>query len=201
MNNRLIIIGAGGHGKVIADIAKLNGYKDIVYLDDDRNIQECAGCPVIGTVPESVFIDGDKIVAIGDSETREEIQKKINTITLIHPNAVQGSGVEIGCGTVVMAGVVINSSTKIGVGCVINTSSSIDHDCVIEDYVHVAVGAHICGNVHIGKGCWIGAGAVVSNNISICDDVIIGAGAIVVNDIVKRGTYVGVPAKVLVNKE
>lgn len=193
--NRLVIIGAGGHGKVIADIAILNGYKDIVFLDDNKRLVECAGFPVIGSISEAKGIIGDKIIAIGNSEIRERIQRDIETVTLIHPNSVIGNSVKIGAGTVVAAGTIINPDAEIGKGCIINTAASVDHDCIVEDYVHVAVGAHLCGTVHIGKRTWIGAGAVISNNVNICENCIIGAGAVVVKDIVDQGTYIGVPAK------
>ena len=193
--NRLIIIGAGGHGKVIADIAVKNGYKDIVFLDDDESIEECAGFPIIGKIQDAEVLEGDKIVAVGNSVIRERIQKGIDTITLIHPDAVIGRRVSVGKGTVVMAGAIINSDSVIGDGCIINTAASVDHDCVVEDFSHVAVGAHLCGTVHIGKSTWIGAGATVSNNISICSNCIVGTGAAVIKSIDAPGTYVGVPAK------
>ena len=192
---RLIIIGASGHGKVIADIALLNGYEDIVFLDDDNNIKKCAGFPVIGKTSEAQTLDGDKVVAIGNAKIRQRMMSDIQTVKLVHPKAVIGRNVEIDEGTVVMAGAVINPETKIGKGCIINTDSSVDHDCIIEDFVHVAVGAHICGNVKVGKGSWIGAGATVSNNLSICSSVTLGAGAVVVKNIIEGGTYIGVPAR------
>lgn len=193
--NRLIIIGASGHGKVIADIAVKNGYEDIVFLDDDESIKECAGFPVVGRTQDAKALEGDKIVAIGNAEIREKIQKEIETITLIHPDAVIGRRVSLGKGTVVMAGAIINSDTVIGDGCIINTAASVDHDCVVGDYSHIAVGAHLCGTVHIGRSTWIGAGATVSNNIDICSTCVIGAGAVVTKDISIAGTYIGVPAK------
>ena len=193
--NRLIIIGASGHGKVIADIAVKNGYEDIVFLDDDESLQECAGFPVIGKTQEAQTLCGDKIVAIGNASIRARIQKELDTVTLIHPNATIGRRVTIGKGSVVMAGAVINSDTVIGDGCIINTAASVDHDCVIEDFVHVAVGAHLCGTVHIGKNTWIGAGATVSNNINICEDCMIGAGGVVTKDINEEGIYIGIPVE------
>ena len=193
---KLVIIGASGHGKVIADIAVQNGYEEILFLDDNESLIECAGFPVVGKTCEAINIDGDKIVAIGNALIRERIQNDLNnTVSLIHPNAVIGRRVEIGKGTVVMAGAVINSDTVIGDGCIINTCSSVDHDCKVGDYVHISIGAHVAGTVEIGERTWIGAGATVSNNVSICSDCMIGAGAVVIKDIDKAGTYFGVPAK------
>lgn len=195
---KLAIIGASGHGKVVADIARKNGYKEIVFLDDDESIHECGGYPVIGKSSEAGTIDADVIIGIGNAGVRKQIQESIpdeKMVTLIHPDAVVAEDVAIGAGSVVMAGAVINPEVRIGKGCIINTCSSVDHDCVVGDYVHIAVGSHLCGTVSVGCGTWIGAGATVSNNISICPDCMIGAGAVVVNDIQESGTYVGVPAR------
>lgn len=195
---KLAIIGASGHGKVVADIARKNGYKEIVFLDDDESIHECGGCPVIGKSSEAGTIDADIIVGIGNAGIRKRIQESVpeeKLVTLIHPDAVIAEDVAIGVGTVVMAGAVINSGARIGKGCIINTCSSVDHDCKVGDYVHISVGSHLCGTVSVGSGTWIGAGATVSNNISICPDCMIGAGAVVVNDIQESGTYVGVPVR------
>lgn len=198
----LIIIGAGGHGKVVADIAyQTNKYKEILFLDDNASDKECLGFPIVGTSNniKAWVSQAEFIVAIGKSVTREKvlnklIEQKAKIATLVHPKAVVGRNVTIGYGTVVMAGVVINPDTYIGNGVIVNTSSSIDHDNVIEDYVHISVGAHLAGTVHVGSHTWIGIGATVSNNINICSGCMIGAGAVVVKDIEEGGTYVGVPA-------
>jgi len=196
---KLVIIGASGHGKVIADIAVKNEYEEIIFLDDDETKKECAGFLVAGKTNEIIHYSGwDSIIAIGNSEIRKKIQKTASHITtLIHPNAVISRRVKIGNGTVIMAGAVINSDTEIGDGCIINTGASVDHDCIVGDYCHVSVGAHVAGTCHIGNETWVGAGAVVSNNINICSNCTIGAGAVVVKDIDIPGTYIGVPAKII----
>ena len=97
-----------------------------------------------------------------------------------------------------MAGTVINPGARIGKGCIINTCSCVDHDCEVGDYVHIAVGSHLCGTVSVGNGTWIGAGATVSNNVSICSNCMIGAGSIVVKNIDLAGTYFGVPARSII---
>ena len=197
----LIIIGASGHGKVIADIAVRNGYEDIVFLDDADHIQSCAGFPVVGKTSALSHMNGDVIVAIGNANIRERIQesiqnqKRVKLATLIHPNAVISRRVEIGVGSVVMAGAVVNSDVVIGKGCIINTGASVDHDCKVEDFAHISVGAHVAGTCCIGKRTWIGAGAVVSNNVNICGDCMIGAGAVVIRNMEESGTYVGCPAR------
>lgn len=204
---RLIIIGASGHGKVVADIAFLNGYQDIVFLDDDTTIQHCLKYPVIGTIDKATeYEDAEFIVAIGNSIIREKVQKKLQEAkrplaTLIHPNAVVAADVSLEEGTVIMAGAVINSGSSIGMGCIINTGATVDHDNHLDDFVHISVGAHLAGTVSIGKGSWIGAGAVVNNNVKICKDCMIGAGAVVLKDINKAGTYIGIPAKEMTKHE
>lgn len=167
-------------------------------MDDDENIHECGGYPVIGRSHEVETINADIIVGIGNASIRKKIQQSIparKMATLIHPSAVVAEDVIIGVGTVIMAGAVINSGARIGTGCIINTCASVDHDCNVRDYAHIAVGSHLCGTVSVGDETWIGAGAIVSNNISICSEVMIGAGAVVVKDIDDAGIYLGIPAK------
>lgn len=203
MNKKLIIIGASGHGKVVADIAvKIQKYDTILFLDDDENIKDCLEFPVVGKTAdaEKYLGEADFFVAIGHTDMRRRIVDELerlqaNITTLIHPMATVGRNVEIGVGTVIMAGAVINSDTIIGKQCIINTCASVDHDCRISDYVHIAVGAHVCGTIHIGKSTWIGAGATVINNTNICSDCLIGAGAVVEKNIEDTGTYIGIPAR------
>ena len=200
---KIAIIGASGHGKVVADIARLNQYEEIVFLDDNPDIVECGTYKVVGTSQEfrNYAKRGyDLIVAIGNAKIPQQIQEEIEDdglccTTLIHPSSVIAEHVEIGSGSVVMANAVINPSTKIGRGCIINTCASVDHDNQTADYVHVSVGAHLAGSVSVGERTWIGIGAVVSNNVEICGDCMIGAGGVVVKDIPENCTVVGNPAK------
>lgn len=203
MNKKLLIIGANGHGKVVADIAqRTNKYEDIVFIDDNENIKECVGKAVVGSTKElEQYVDEyDMFVAIGNTSIRNMILDKLIQINasvpiLIHPNAIVGMNVEIGMGTVVMAGAIINPAVKIGVGCIINTGATVDHDCVIGDYVHISVGSHLAGTVIIGNNSWIGIGAIVSNNISVGPNIVVGAGGVVIKNIEVPGTYVGIPVK------
>lgn len=203
MKNKLLIIGASGHGKVVADIAiKMNKWQSIAFLDDDKNIRSSMGLEVIGT-SNDVFTHTDEyeiFVGIGNNDTRQRIHELLETVgasipVLIHPSAVIGNQVEIGNGTVVMAGTVVNCCTKVGKSCIINTGSTIDHDNCIEDFVHVSPGAHLAGTVKVGQGTWLGIGSVVSNNVNITSSCKIGAGSVVVKDIFKAGVYVGVPVR------
>lgn len=202
MKDKLIIIGASGHGKVVADIAiKMNNWKTIAFLDD-KPIKESMWLEVIGKVADAFVYrnEADFFVAIGNNVTREKMQTNLvdegfSIVSLFHPSAVIGTDVQVGCGTVVMAGAVINSSSRIGNGCIINTSSSLDHDSIIEDYVHISPGVRVAGNVSICKSTWLGIGSIVNNNVNICSGCKVGAGAVVVKDITESGTYVGVPAR------
>ena len=204
MRDRLVIIGAGGHGKVVADIAiKMNQWRNFYFLDDNRALKHVLGYNVLGRISdyrEFINNDTDIFVAIGDNRLREVIQDNLEKAgasipTLIHPNAVLGIDVEVDSGTVVMAGAVINCCTKIGKGCIINTGATVDHDNVIDDYVHISPGVNIGGKVHIGKGTWLGIGSKVINNIGITGGCVIGAGTVVIRYITEQGTYVGVPAR------
>lgn len=199
--NRLVILGAGGHGKVVADIASRTGYADIAFLDDSPVLEKVLGFPVLGPIDLYTELDSTVFhVAMGNASTRKDIQEEVvskgrRVVSLIHPNAVIADSARIGEGTVVMAGAVINPGAVIGDGCIINTCSSVDHDCVIGNFVHVAVGAHVAGAAMIGDSTWIGAGAIVSNDVSICPNCTIGAGAVVVRSIEVPGVYVGTPAQ------
>ena len=195
---KLTIIGAPGHGKIIADIARLRGYREMEFLDDAPSLTSCYDIPVTGPLEKAREIENDLFIAIGNANIRKQLMETFSAKhfpVLIHPNAVIGGDVQIGDGSVVTAGTVINPCTVIGKGVIVNTCSSVDHDCVIHDYVHISVGAHVCGNVEIGEGTWIGAGSTISNNITICPGCVIGAGAVVVKDIDIPGTYIGVPAR------
>lgn len=196
---KLIIVGASGHGKVIADIANKCGYDDIAFLDDNPSVHECGGYLVLGSSSMIEELDAVFVVGIGSASIRQRIQARIENAkkeiaTLIHPNAVIGENVSINKGTVVMAGAVINTGAEIGKGCIVNTCASVDHDCKLGDYVHISVGANLAGTVEVGERTWIGIGASVSNNLRITKDCMIGAGAVVIRNIDESGIYVGVPA-------
>lgn len=198
---KLFIIGAGGQGKVCADIALQNGYIEVCFLDDAIK-GEVAGFNIVGKVEDAkkFLQEGDFFVAIGNCLVRRNISNVLKEmgakiVSLVHPKAVIGRQVEIGQGTVVMANAVINASATIGDGAIINTNSCVEHDCKIGDFSHVSIGANIAGTVVVGENCFIGAGATIINNVTICSDCVIGAGAVVVKNIESCGTYVGVPCK------
>lgn len=201
MKGKLIIIGTGGHGKVVLDIAKCTGYSAIAFLDDNPQGDTWCGFPILGKTSDAQkYPDASFVVAVGNAAIRKRIQENLTVqgltiATLIHPSAVVAEDTVIGEGSVVVAGAVINPGAVLGKGVIVNTCASVDHDCQIGNYVHVAVGAHLAGTVTIGECTLIGAGAVISNNVSVVADCKIGAGAVVVKNIGGSGTYIGVPAK------
>lgn len=200
MNEKVVIIGASGHGKVIADIILKSGDSVVGFLDDNSDLgAEFIGCPVLGKISEAANYQEYKfVIAIGNADIRERIANELDVVwyTAIHPTAVISSiGVEIGEGTVVMANAVINSDAKIGEHCIINTGAVVEHDDSIEDFAHISVGAKLAGNVTIGRKSWIGIGAQVIQGKTVGAEILIGAGAVVIEDIHEKGTYVGVPAR------
>lgn len=193
--NRLIIIGAGGHGKVIADNAFKNGYTDICFVDDNLT-GECMGFAIIGRLEDLVVLNDGKtdfVIGVGNNKIRKMIAEKynINWVTIVHPSAQIAVNVSIGKGTVVMAGAVVNACTSIGEHCIINTSAVVEHDNVLGDYVHISPGVKLSGTVTVGKCTWIGTGASVINDVNICEDVIIGVGSVIIKNIQTKGTYYG----------
>jgi sugar O-acyltransferase (sialic acid O-acetyltransferase NeuD family) len=201
---RLAILGASGHGKVVAEIAELSGWTEIVFFDDAwPTITQNGPWPVAGNSQdlESAASQFEGIiVAIGNNATRLTKSKEIRTkglslITLIHPKAIVSHYATIDDGSVVMAGAVINPFTKIGLAAIINTSATIDHDCMIQDGVHVSPGAHLAGAVSVGECTWIGIGASIKQYISIGKNTVIGAGSVIVKNIPDGQTVIGVPGK------
>ncbi len=199
MCKEVIIIGAGGHGKVIADIIEKRGDRVFGFLDDGSGQKEVFGYSVLGkTLDCNKFKDKEFFIAIGNNLVRKKIASEnadLMYYTAIHPNAVISRGVEIGVGTCIMAGCVINADTKIGKHSIINSGSVVEHDNVLADFVHLSPGAVLCGTVSVGECTHIGAGVTVKNNITVAAKCVIGVGAAVVSDIDYEGVYVGVPAK------
>lgn len=195
----MIIIGAGGHGKVVADNALKNGYTDIAFVDD-RITGMCVGFPVLGTTAILGDLDDgytDFVIAVGSNTARRAIalRYRLPYVSLIHPSAQIGSCVTVGAGTVVMANGVVNACTRIGQHCIINTGAIVEHDNVVEDFVHLASRATLGGTVRVGEMTLVGIGATVKNNVSIGESCVIGAGAAVAGDLERAQTYVGVPAR------
>lgn len=205
---RLMIIGSGGHGKVIANIAKDSAvWDEIVFLDDKKKGESVAGFDVVDKILNyDKYIDSYKfIVGIGNAIKRKKITKKlldskVELATIIHPSTILGIESSIGAGSVIMPGCIIGTSVLIGDSCIINSGTIIEHDCVLQDFVHLSPGVVLSGTVMISEGTWLGTGTKVINNVSISNDIIVGAGSVVINSLDESGTYFGVPAKKRVNK-
>lgn len=201
MSKSVVIIGASGHGKVIADIIVNSGDKVLGFLDDADDVQgkKIIGFPVLGKIADfDNYRDCEFVIAIGNPYIRERIANElpVKWYTAIHPTAVISSlDVEIGEGTVIMANAVVNPSARIGKHCIINTGAIVEHDNILEDYVHLSPNVTLAGIVKVGKSTHIGAGSCTKQVLNIASDCIIGAGSVIVKDITKSGTYVGVPAR------
>lgn len=204
MSKNVIIIGAGGHAKVIADIVEKSGDNVIGFLDDNEEIQKNViykdKC-VIGTCNDIEKYKNEYfIIGIGSNNVRKIISEKydLKWYTAIHPEAIIANCVKIGEGSVITAGAIIGPSTNVGKHVIINTKASVDHDNVISDFVHISPGATLAGTVTVKELTWICAGATVINNIIIEKNNIIGAGSVVIRDVIgSNGTYIGVPVRKL----
>ena len=202
MKKRVIIVGAGGHGKVIADIIEKAEDKVVGFLDDNET-GKIFGYDVIGKIADikKFQYKNNFVIAIGDNYLRKQIaeQNDVEWYTAIHPSVQVAKGVKIGSGTVIMAGSIINSGAKIGRHVIVNTGTIVEHDNRIGDYVHLSPRVVLGGTVTIGCCSHIGIGACVKNNIVIGNDIVIGAGATVVENLVCSGIYVGVPARLVMS--
>ncbi|MBS4197572.1 acetyltransferase [Lederbergia citri] len=203
----IVLIGAGGHGKVVRDLIVLHKNIKLIAFLDDKYKEVCKkGNIIVGPIPfaktiMSMFPDVKFVITIGDNKVRKEIISKLNLphiyyATLVHPTAIISPSVSIGNGTVIMANAVIDSDSQIGNHVIINTSSVVEHDNHVGDFVHLSPNATLTGAVKIEEGVHIGAGATVIPYINIGEWSTIGAGAAVINPIPANSTAVGVPAKV-----
>lgn len=208
--SKLLILGAGGHGKVVAEIAtKMKKWNEIAFLDDNEKLKEVNRYKVIDKINSYKSykeIYKNAFVAIGNNQLRLKLIENLldegfNIPVLIHPFTAISSNVSIDKGTVIMPGAVINANTVIGKGCIINTSVSIDHDCTLSDGVHISPGVHVGGTVSIGTCTWICIGSSISNNVEIGNNVVIAAGAAVVKNVPNNVLVAGVPADFKKNLE
>jgi len=207
---RVVIIGAGGHAQVVADIllhaeARARAVAPVGYLDDDPALSGRAflGLPVLGPLSELPRVAHDAvIVAIGDNSARASIFEGLERqgerfARAIHPSAVLGSDLVLGRGIMICAGVVVNTATRIGDNAILNTGCTVDHHNRIGAHAHVAPGAHTGGGVEIGQGTFLGIGSVVLPGKRVGDWAIVGGGAAVVRDVPPYAIAVGVPARVV----
>lgn len=202
--SNLLVIGAGGHAKVVADILLCQGLQLQGFLDDDPRSWGTTrlGLPVLGGI--STYVDyapGGLAMAIGDNAARERIVTQMGQAVqslwrnALHPRATIAASARLGRGVVVAAGAVLNPDSVLGDFAILNTGATVDHDCNIGEYAHLAPGTHLSGGVNIGRGTLVGVGATIAPGCSVGEWAVIGAGAVVVSNIPDRVTAIGVPAR------
>lgn len=206
----LAILGASGHGKVVADAALSSGWEHLLFFDDVwPKVTNIHDWQVVGTLADVVHYQHQisaAIVAIGDNLTRVNQsnwlrERGISCATIIHSRAIVSRYASIGDGTVVLAGAVLNIDCQVASDCIVNTNAVVEHDCRLSDGVHVSPGAHLGGGVTIGARTWVGIGANVKNSIHIGSNVIVGAGACVIENVPNHYVVAGVPAKFISERE
>ena len=181
---KIAIYGKSGHGKVIADIAKLCEYDEIIFIDDDLNKNDVMSYEMF----KEIYSDVEVVIGIGDNFTRKKIfeilsRDGISHTTLIHPSAILSPSVSIAEGSVVMANVVVNTDTQIGCGVILNTGCIIEHDNNIEDFVHISPGVALAGGVQVKKLSHIGIGSCAIQGVTIGSGSIVGAGSVIYKDV------------------
>jgi len=203
--SRLLIVGAGGHGCVVADAAEASGrWSEIQFVDSAfPQLERVLEWPVVDNGDTLAQFRGRvdaAIVALGQNDLRMQLltvleEADIPLATIVHPAACVSRYADLGEGTVVLAGSVVNARARMGRGCIVNTGSTVDHDCELADGVHIAPGAHLAAHVVVGRCSWVGVGAAVRENMAIGENVVVGAGAAVVRDVAEGAVVAGVPTK------
>ena len=203
---RLAVLGASGHGKVVADAAELAGWDEVVFIDDAWPERAQNGpWRVIG---DTSALTGDAgtfdgvVVAIGNNRIRQAKQAELaaagaRLVSIIHPAAVVSKYAAVGIGSVVFANSVINACATVGEGCIVNTGSVVEHDCVVGDFAHISPNAVLAGGVKVGSLVWVGGCAAVRQLIEINEGAVVGMGAVVTKDVPPGVTVIGNPARIL----
>ena len=201
MNKIIAVYGAGGHGKVVADIAVSEGYDKVIFIDDGEN-EHLSFNSFVEVYGKNIPI----ALGIGENRIREKvyfrlIENEYKIATLIHPSAIISDTVSVKEGTVVMAGAIINTGAVVGFGGIVNSGAVVEHECQLDDFVHISPNVALGGNVCVGKLTHVGIGSSIIQNIHIENNCIIGAGSVVLNKIEANSVAVGVPAKVIKKKD
>jgi sugar O-acyltransferase (sialic acid O-acetyltransferase NeuD family) len=205
--NQLLILGAGGHAKVVAETAITVSLWDKLAFLDDRypTLGEVLKLPVVGRFCDAPLLKdsySDAVVALGNNSRRMELLRLLEIHEFMIPALVHSRGyvspnAVVGSGTVIFAQAAVNAGARLGRGVIVNTGATVDHDCFIGDGVHVCPGAHLAGEVRVGTYTWIGIGAVVMEQISIGECATVGAGAVVIEDVPPGVLVAGTPARII----
>jgi sugar O-acyltransferase (sialic acid O-acetyltransferase NeuD family) len=206
--SRVVIIGVGGHARVIADALlspelRTKGFELAGFLDDNPDLLNkiVLGKPVLGKIANLEHVPHDAVVVgIGDNEIRCRLFNLLASrgekfATIIHPSAIISASVKVGVGTVVFARVVVNALATIGDNVILNTGCTVGHDCVIASHSHVDSGAHLGGTVHVGEGAWIGVGSTIIHKRKIGEWTTLETKTVVVKDVTAHSTIWGVPGR------
>lgn len=195
MTSRIIIVGAGGHGRVCAEVAAASGLEVMAFCDAAGGLDAVInGIAVVKagdiSAVTGLFNPSEHVlfVAIGDNDARMRLMADAGSSgfslpALVHPSAVISPTAEIGAGTVIAANSVVNANAHIGKGCILNTACSVDHDNVLEDGVQICPGVRSAGNVHFGEKAFVGTGAIIVPGVKVGREAHIAAGALLISDV------------------
>ena len=197
--DRIVVVGTGGHAKVVIATVRAAGGEVVAAYDDDQKRwgQQILGVPIKGPISGEEIGSAPTIIAIGDNRARQSIAERLQAqwVSVCHPDTTVHPSVSLGPGTVVFAGVVIQPDATIGAHSILNTAASVDHDCIVGDFVHIGPGVSVCGGVTLDEGVVLGVGAKVAPNVEIGPWSTAGAGAVCVVDVARDTTVIGVPAR------
>jgi len=202
----VIVVGAGGHARVVIDVLRASGYEVTGCLSSDGSASGALDVPVLGrdTELEERIQRGetDVFIAVGDNAARIRLARHVldaggRLATAVSPRAEVSPSARLGPGTLLMPGAVVNAGTVLGLAVIVNTNASIDHDCTVGDGVHVAPGVAVAGGVTIGSEALVGIGASIAPGVTIGAGCVVGAGSAVVGDVPDGVTVAGVPARAL----
>jgi UDP-N-acetylbacillosamine N-acetyltransferase len=208
VSRRLLIFGAGGHAKVVAEVARANEFEVEAFFDSakpDQYKEPFCRSKVLSSQEQLTACArdiGSAVIGVGDCKARLRIAQELEQLgfrfpVLVHPRATVSDTATVAVGSVVIAGAVVNAHASVSRHVIVNTSATVDHDCVIADGVHIGPGAHLGGGVSVGQRTWIGIGAIVKDRVIIGCNCIIGAGALVLDDIPDNVVAYGSPARII----